>query len=334
MILPQTSIDYVVIGRIYRQTIVNLDQKVHERLLSGPALYAAAGLRCWAERVGVISRTSPTEKTELEKLLHRYQVDQHEIEFNAHSETPEQFLGYTSSSDTVTENPIPFFTAIQKPIPKSVLASKFQASHFNEQQNFYPVSLASFYLDASAAHICAAELSHQLKISTLLNKTSISVLTLLSDKSYMIPTNWGQVMNLMNGITAFITNRSQLSSLFKNRTNLFEEMAKIIHTHGCMYLVLNNGQEGYELIDIDHNKNIRVPAYLVKMIDPTGMDEAFCGGFLAGLRRDHDPVQAMLQGTTTASLKAEGSGAFFPMDATPGLLDARMGRIRDWVKVS
>jgi sugar/nucleoside kinase (ribokinase family) len=71
----------------------------------------------------------------------------------------------------------------------------------------------------------------------------------------------------------------------------------------------------------------------VKTIDPTGFEEAFCGGFLAVMRKNHDPLQAMMSGSVTASVKLEGTGPFFPLEAAPGLLAARMERIKDWIKI-
>lgn len=140
-------------------------------------------------------------------------------------------------------------------------------------------------------------------------------------------------MNLMNGLTLFITTRSQLFSLFKNRTNDINEMVNILHAHGCGYLVLNNAADGYEINDFQKKKIITVPNYPSSIIDPTGIHEVFCGGLLAEMRHSHDPVQAAICGSAMASLKAEGCGPFYPLEAAPGLLEARIQRIKDWVKV-
>ena len=140
-------------------------------------------------------------------------------------------------------------------------------------------------------------------------------------------------MNLMNGLSLFITTRQQLFSLFKNRTNDIDEMGKILHAHGCTYLVLINDADGYELNDFQKKKTITVPNYPSSITDPTGIDEVFCGGLLAEMRRSHDPVQAVICGSVMASLKAEGCGPFYPLEAAPGLLEARIQRIKDWVKV-
>ena len=328
-----TSLDYIVIGRISRQTIVNLNQKVYERIPCGPAVYSSAGLRCWSDHVGIVSEVTPAEKTDLFPILDQYQIDHDGIVVTPDAFVEEQFFGYSSPHMPVSKNPVPFFTSLQKTIPRTLLESASQKSTGSSIHNYYPSLLPEIYMDASAAHICADELHHQLKISTLIDKSAVSVLTLLSNKQYMEPGNWELVMNLMNGLTAFITSTFQLAFLFKNRLEDIRLMVETLHRRGCEYVVLLDGLDGYTLFDMNQNTRIFVPAYPVNAIDPTGMEEAFCGGFLAVMRKNHDPLQAMMSGSVTASLKIEGSGPFFPLEATPGLLEARMERIKDWIRI-
>jgi sugar/nucleoside kinase (ribokinase family) len=245
----------------------------------------------------------------------------------------EQFLGYSSAYEPASKDPVPFFTTLQKTIPRTLLIESIHKPDVSPSHNYYPSILSETYMDASAAHICADELHHQLKISTFINKSSVSVFTLLSNKQYMEPGNWDLVMNLMNGLTVFFTSTFQLALLFKNRLDDIRLMAETLHLRGCEYVVLLDGVDGYTLFDLKRNRKILVPAYPVKTIDPTGLEEAFCGGFLAVMRKTHDPIQAMMTGSVTASVKLEGSGPFFPLEATPGLMEARMERIKDWVKI-
>jgi len=75
-----------------------------------------------------------------------------------------------------------------------------------------------------------------------------------------------------------------------------------------------------------------VPAYPSRMADPTGAGDAFCGGFLAGYQKTFDPLQAALYGNVSASLKVEGSGAFYPLDILPGLAEARLSALKELVR--
>lgn len=327
-----TTIDCIAIGQTMRQTIVSLDRRIRERMLAGPALYAAAGIRSTMESVGVISAVPATEKDSLLKVLAHYGIDGGEL-IAAEDETAmEQFLGYSAPHSPASEQIIPFFAAMQLSLPQSLRAINFQIPATPSTPRYYPPALSPVYYDVSAAHICAAAINHQIKVSTLLNKSAISVLTMLSHPATMIPANWEKMMNLMSGLTVFITTAEELSALFTNRKIDLMEMAAILHKHGCEYLVLQQNAEGYLLIELQTMKQYLIPVYPAEIVDPTGMKEAFCGGLLAELRKSHDPVKAVVRGSVVASIKGEGSGAFFVLDAAPGLIDARINRIQDWVK--
>jgi ribokinase len=75
-----------------------------------------------------------------------------------------------------------------------------------------------------------------------------------------------------------------------------------------------------------------VPAYPARIADPTGAGHAFDGGFVAGYCKSYDPLEGVLYGNVSASLKLEGSGAFYPLDVLPGLADARLNVLRDMVR--
>jgi ribokinase len=62
------------------------------------------------------------------------------------------------------------------------------------------------------------------------------------------------------------------------------------------------------------------------------MGDSFCGGFIAGLHQDYDPLRAVLCGNISASLTIEGSGAFHALEALPGLAQARLDSLARTVR--
>ncbi len=325
-------LDCVVVGRICRQTIFPLNKRVQENIIAGPALYAVAGVRSLMENVGVISAFPNQHLKELTDLLRKYSIDETGIIQDTNSKSLSQFFGYTFAYSQPSNTPIPFFSAMQMPLPVSMHSGDLQRMGDPISSRYYPSELSEVYLNASAAHLCADELDHQLKASALLDKAAISVLTLLSNPNYMVPSRWEMVMNMMNGLTAFITTPAELISLFKNRTNNLDEMEMILHTHGCENLIQVKQAEGFELVNFQKKQKSLIPIYPSEIIDPTGMTEAFCGALLAELRHSHDPIRAVIRGSVVASIKGEGCGPFYPLDSIPGLIEARIERIKDWVK--
>ncbi len=110
------------------------------------------------------------------------------------------------------------------------------------------------------------------------------------------------------------------------------EMAAAIGEYGCDIIVIKRGGHGQAVYDVKGKHKWEVPAYPARPADPTGAGDAFCGGFLAGFRKNYDPVEATLYGNVSASLKVEGSGAFYPLDILPGLAEARLNVLKDLVR--
>ena len=102
--------------------------------------------------------------------------------------------------------------------------------------------------------------------------------------------------------------------------------------YGCEYVVIKCGAQG-QLLFIGSNKcKYEIPAYPARIADPTGAGAAFDGGFLAGYCKNYDPLEGMFYGSVSASLKLEGSGAFYPLDVLPGLAEARLNAVRELVR--
>jgi ribokinase len=82
----------------------------------------------------------------------------------------------------------------------------------------------------------------------------------------------------------------------------------------------------------DTKRKVQIPAYPARVADPTGAGDAFNGGFLAGYCKNYDPLEGVLHGSVSASLKLEGAGAFYPLDVMPGLAQARLNAVRGLVR--
>ena len=137
---------------------------------------------------------------------------------------------------------------------------------------------------------------------------------------------------LLNGVTAFLPSQDEISNLFWGDTYDLWKMAEKVSMYGCEYVVIKCGPRGQLLYDAQTKRKWEIPAYPARLADPTGAGDAFCGGFLAGYCKNYDPLEGVLYGNVSASLKLEGSGAFYPMDVLPGLAEARLNALRNMVR--
>ena len=106
-------------------------------------------------------------------------------------------------------------------------------------------------------------------------------------------------------------------------------MAKRVSEFGPQFVVIKRGRQGQYLYDAVGKHRYEIPAYSSRFADPTGAGDAFAGGFLAGILKSNDPLQAVIYGNVSASLKVEGSGPFYPLDVLPGLAQARLRAVKE-----
>jgi sugar/nucleoside kinase (ribokinase family) len=109
-------------------------------------------------------------------------------------------------------------------------------------------------------------------------------------------------------------------------------MAEGLAAYGCEIIVFKCGERGQMLYDAASRQRWEVPPYPVRVVNPIGAGDAFCGGFLAGYRRAYDPLEAVLYGNISASLTVEGRLPLYALDVLPSLPAARLEALRQYVR--
>jgi len=166
----------------------------------------------------------------------------------------------------------------------------------------------------------------------VLRQNGVTTLTLDPGSGYMNPTFWNDVPPLITGLTAFLPSEDDLRNLYQGYSDDLWEMAEGLAAYGCEIIVIKRGEQGQLLLDAASKSRWEIPAYDSRLINPTGVGDAFCGGFLAGYRKTYDPVEAVLHGNISAAVVSEGIGPFFALDVLPGLAQARLDALRQSVR--
>jgi sugar/nucleoside kinase (ribokinase family) len=86
------------------------------------------------------------------------------------------------------------------------------------------------------------------------------------------------------------------------------DMQKFFFDLGATTIIFKMGAEGSAVIN-KKGQEMRIPAYKVKVVDTTGCGDAYCAGFIAGLSRGWDVLEAARLGSACGSLVATGLGS-------------------------
>jgi sugar/nucleoside kinase (ribokinase family) len=327
---------FVVAGLLRREYIL---PPIGHPLLDTPGgnlLYAAAGLRVWETGIGLLGRAGEDYPFQWLRDFEARGFDTRGVRILPGSMDLRSFRAYSDSFEQTRSNPVSHFARRQLNFPKALLGYQPPDTTVNPRR-IHPhaptvVDIPDRYSSASAVHLCPMDFTSQGQLLSAFKARLATTITMDPDAAYMNPDFLKDLRELLNGLTAFLPSQDELQALFWGRTNDLWEMAEALGSYGCELVLIKRGGQGQWLYDAMGKHRWELPAYDSRIADPTGAGDAFCGGFLAGYRNSYDPLEAALHGNVSASLAVEGSGAFYPLDVTPGLAQARLEALRDMVR--
>jgi len=333
---PHPLVRFLFAGKLQRDFIITSRHQALIDIPGGDLLYAAAGFGIWDDGAGLIGRVGEDYPHEWIDKLCAHGFDCRGINIVPEVIDTRSFCCYQDQVKYDSETPASHFARLTIPLPKALLGytprNKAQVDPFQQILTFHEKDIPEDYLDATAAHLCPMDFKCQNQLLTLLRQGHINNLTLDAADSFMKPPYLDRIPLLVNGLTAFHATEDQMRSLFQGRTSEVWEMAETIATFGCEYVIIKRGLHGQYVYQHYNPKRWIVPAYPVKVTDPMGAGNAFCGGFLAGIRSTYDPLEACLFGNISASFAVEGTRALHMLDAMPGLAEARKFKLKSMVR--
>ena len=333
IIASKMNPNFLIFGQLTREFLLPPMGPPRLDAAGGSLLYAAAGLRVWESDVGLVGRVGNDYPREWLNECKSRGLDTRGVRILPRDMDVREFLSFTESFELSHINPVTHFARREMTFPKSLLGyQQSNESKFDEARALIVTDIPEEYLTARAALICPMSLITQTQLIAGLKRGSVHTFVLDPAPGTMTPTARRELPALLNSVTAFLPSQEELKNLFWGETHDLWEMAEAVSMYGCDYVVIKCGARGQLLYLASNKRKYIVPAYPARVADPTRAGDAFCGGFLAGYCRNYDPLEGVLHGNVSASLKLEGSGAFYPLDVLPGLAEARLNALKDMMR--
>jgi sugar/nucleoside kinase (ribokinase family) len=328
---------YVFAGQLRREFLLPPEGRPILDAPGGNLLYAAAGAAVWAPRIGLVSRVGEDYPQDWLRLVSSRGFNTDGIRTLPHELELRSFRAYTDPVTSQTANPVSHFVRLGLPFPRALLGFQAKTRSADNLRQPSPDSprltdVPDSFLEAKAVHLCPTDYVSHTQLFPLFRNSGTQTITLDPSPGYMLPPVWQEVKSLLHGLTAFIPSEDELVSLFWGRTEDLWAMMEEVGSWGVELVILKRGGLGQMLYDSARGRRFELPAYPVRSVDPTGAGDAFCGGFLVGYAQSFEPIQAAMFGNVSASLAVEGSGAFFALDALPGLARARLDSLAEMVR--
>jgi sugar/nucleoside kinase (ribokinase family) len=327
---------FVIAGKLNREYILPPAGHPLLDIPAGSLLYAAGGLAVWGEVAGLVGRVGEDYPHSWLRDLEARGFDTQGIQTIRDSQNLDlrAFIAYNDTYERSHSNAVSHFAHRQLAFPKSLLG--YQAPDTSRRDSREPeitspaaLDVPKEYWDVRHVHICPFDFVSQSQMVNLFKGGSSQIVSLDPAPGYMSPGFWRDLRIVLQGVTIFQPSEEEMRALYWGETNDLWEMARKTSEYGPQIIVIKRGTHGQMIYDAAGNHRYEVPAYSSRVADPTGIGDAYCGGFLAGFQKTNDPLMAGLYGSVSASLKIEGSGPFYPLDVMPGLAAARLISLKD-----
>ncbi len=321
--------NFLVFGNLTREFLMPAEGQPRLDVPGGSLLYAAAGLKVWESEVGLVGRVGDDYPRPWLNDLKSRGFDTMGVKILPQNLDVREFLAYNENFEATNVNPITQFARRGITFPKSLLGYQPSAEREPEEaKRLLVTDIPEEYHSARAALFCPMDLSTQNQLIAGLKRGNVHSFILDPLPAKMTPKARRELPALLNGVTALLLSEQKLRNLFWGETHDLWEMAEAVSLYGCDYVVVKCGANGQLLYVAGTKRKVEIPAYPARIADPTGAGDAFNGGFLAGYCKNYDPLEGVFYGSVSASLKLEGSGAFYPLEVLPGLAEARLNAVK------
>lgn len=335
--------DLIIAGFLTREYIIPPVGNPMLDVPGGDLLYAAAGTSLWRAHpekcvTGLLGRVGEDYSHDWLRSFEQRGLDVRGIHILPGQLDLRSFRAYLDPFTVQRNNPMAHFARLGLPYPKSLLGYQPPAEELYKRKKSNPAAphpgdIPAAYLEARTAHLCPLDYLTTSRFLTAFQKMGVTTRTLDPSADYMTPTALDDVRTLLQGLTAFLPSKEDLRALFWSLSDDLWEMVEALASFGCEFIVVKCGRRGQMLYDCLAKKRWEIPSYPIRLADPTGAGDSFCGGFLAGYHNTYDPLRAVLFGNISASLTIEGSGVFHALEALPGLAQARLESLAGLVRL-
>lgn len=326
--IPET----LIIGEIKQDYIITAENRALNNRPSGSSVFSASGAAMWGIETTILATVDKKFPKELLKDIENRGIHIDEVSFSSQSLEHRQFSYYKSPKLVIHNDPAKYYLNSELPFPKELLGlihSFNLTPHSIYQEMQLPNSLSSI----KAAHLCPLPYDDHIRIPFILREKGIPIVTLKPGFHYLKNMSLNALPPLISNLTAFIPNKKDLYILYPLlRFDVWAILGQF-DKKGCDFIVVPGVGEDTYLFDTKTKRKYIIPPYPVRVKNTIGVEDSFCGGFIAGYQKSYDPIEAALEGVISASFAMEGYTGLYTLDTLKPLMFARKELLREEVRL-
>jgi len=332
---PTQAIKILSFGSISRDFIIPVHGNPISDIPGGSALYCAVGAAIWRkDRIGVISQVGDDFPLSSLRLLINNYIDLRGVRILPHSLDIRNFHS-SWSSKTLHSEPVSEYSNLNAEFPRTLLGYKKQDFYREYRTKITPLTKLDIppdYFLATAAHISPSHRLSQVLLASLLQNHYFGTITMHISDSDPASSKSDLIRSALRNLTCVMIGIESLKNIDGTINNGNSDFLRAASRLGSEMVVVLLGNQGRLLLDNKSGKQWFIPVYPVEEINPAGVDDSFCGGFISTYRNTYDPLESVLCGSVSASIVSQGVGLGYALNANLELAQARVQKLRNLVR--
>jgi ribokinase len=326
--------NFVTVGGLRIDYLITHEGESRLRQPGGNGLYAAVGAAVWGEPVSLWARKGENYQSGWLDEIARAGIGVSGLVTVPGEQDHRTFFAYGPDGRRDDRNPAAHFARIGQPLPSDLSDYVDSTPGQDDPDCFEPLSLRpadwpDAFVGVTAVHLAPSALRSHLTLPPFLREKGIRQITLDPGERYMQPAFAGYIREMLPRVTAFLPSEMEIISLFGDDADMGEAAAALLEW-GAALVVIKLGADGVLVAGNGRYQHLK-PYHAAndpRIVDVTGAGDAFCGGFMVGLARTGDPIEAARMGLVSASLVIEGYGAFYALNGSRGTAVPRLAELR------
>lgn len=278
------EVDFVAFGVIF-DDIITPEGVSHMKVLGGGGPQTAFGMRLWSSNVGFVAGVHQRDQAYIETWLSSNEIDP----------------GGIRTSDLPTPRAWQLLEADGRRTQVWRVAQEAIQSHLRRSLAYLPEG----YLTAKGFHFGIHPDEPDLEFMAELQRLGAIISIEPFKPADRLPTQT-ELAELLGKVDVFSANQWEAQSLVEVEDP--REQALHLAEAGPRVVVIRLGPRGSLILDRENGELTHVPAVKVKVVDPVGAGNAYCGGFLVGWSHTKDVKRAGVYGAVAASFLVEQVG--------------------------
>jgi len=329
-----SNVDLLFLGGLQSDYGILPDRRTFEQLPGGAVAYALVGAMVWMRSgLGLVARVSRQYPAQWVSCLSERGIQINGVVRAASDPPMIGFHCYRSWDERIAAVPNQAYGRLNLPCPPILAKTQCVSSVYEDAEPDpdllpRPEDIPADQRQARFAYLGPMRSEAQIRLTTGLRQNGTGHILVSIASREMTPEQIGKIRLLLHGQELCYCSEDSARHLFDRPIGEIEDLAERLASLGPQVILLGRKRDGYAAYDSVARRHLSIPAYSSTFQNPIGFGHAFCGGFLAGWKESFDLLEAGLRGSVSASLAADGLGAFHALECNRMLAGMRLEALR------